>query len=158
MKSKKDILSPKIVIWFALCLLLILPPILLLVFGWKEGLSIDVPINDGKFGTFGDFFGGVLGSVWSLCGVILFYLALMEQRKDFKTNNEALVQQIEALKVQTKEFSLQRSEMELTREVSREQSKTLQRQRLDTTYFSLIDLYKKSVRDLNSAVPNKGHL
>jgi len=142
-----------IIIWVAVGLAVLLIPVIGVYF-WKESLSIDAPINDGKFGTFGDFVGGFLGSIWSLCGVILFYLALKEQREDFNTNNKALVKQVEALEIQGHEFKLQRNEMELSREVYREQSKTLRRQRLDATYFSLIDLYKKSLADLNSREPN----
>lgn len=156
MKDKDRSEWATVIIWVAVGLAILLLPIMVVYF-WQESLSIDAPINDGKFGTFGDFVGGFLGSIWSLCGVILFYLALKEQRKDFSTNNQALMKQVEALEIQGSEFKLQRNEMELSREVYREQSKTLRRQRLDATYFSLIDLYKKSLADLNSGVSNRNY-
>lgn len=149
MESKDSDFWAKMIIRFAAALLLVLIP-LLVVYLWQESISTAIPIDDGKFGTFGDFVGGVLGSIWSLCGVILFYLALKEQRKDFSNNNQALLKQIDALEMQGREFKLQRNEMELTRNVSREQSKTIRSQRLDATYFSLIDLYNKSLASLNS--------
>lgn len=153
MRSEDESFLAKATIWFAAMLIVILLPLSAL-YMWQESFSASVPINDGKFGTFGDFVGGVLGSLWSLCGVILFYLALKEQRKDFSNNNIALLKQIEALEMQGQEFKLQRNEMELARNVSREQSKTIRSQRLDTTYFSLINLYKKTVADLNSEDEN----
>lgn len=138
----------KTIIWFASLLILVLLPLSVLYF-WQETFDLSAPVNDGKFGTFGDFVGGVLGSIWSLCGVILFYLALKEQRKDFRNNNKALLKQIEALEMQGQEFKLQRNEMELARTVSREQSKIIRSQRLDATYFSLIGLYKKTISELD---------
>ncbi|WP_462156984.1 putative phage abortive infection protein [Pseudoalteromonas sp. GB56] len=140
----------------ALWLLVILIP-LIVFFLWKNNYSISAPIDDGKFGTFGDFVGGVLGSVWSLCGVLLFYNALKEQRADFQTNRTALDKQVDALKTQSEEFKLQRQEFSLQREelkqsrnVFKEQSKTLMQQRLDSIYFSLLDLYNTVVSELNN--------
>lgn len=137
------------IIKFALLLVLLVIPLFVL-FIWKEDLTTGATINNGKFGTFGDFFGGVLGSIWSLCGVLLFYTALKEQRKDFKTNEEALIKQVEALNLQCQEFALQREELAQTRKVFVEQSKTLMQQRLESTYFSLLSLYNKIVSDLSN--------
>jgi hypothetical protein len=39
-----------------------------------------------KTGQVGDFVGGVVGAVWSLTGVLLFYAALHLQRKELKDN------------------------------------------------------------------------
>lgn len=128
-------------------LLLALP--LVFLYLWGESYDLNEKINHNKFGTFGDFFGGVFGSMWALGGVILFYLALKEQRKDFKTNRDALVKQVEALEVQSNEFKLQREELEQSRKVFIEQSKTLKQQRFESTFFSMIDLYNNVVANLN---------
>ena len=133
---------------FALWMSLGLLP-LIIFFLWENNYSINAPIDDGKFGTFGDFVGGVLGSIWSLCGVLLFYSALKEQREDFNTNKQALQKQIEALEVQTNEFRLQRQELKESRQVFIDQSKTLRQQRLDSTYFSLLSLYKEVISELD---------
>lgn len=129
-------------------LLILLIPITFLFF-WETKLSLELPIDASKFGTFGDFVGGVLGSFWALCGVLLFYKALQEQRKDFATNNKSLLQQLATLELQTKEFKAQREELELTRNVFNEQAKTLNQQRLESTYFSLLDLYIKGKVNLD---------
>ena len=84
----------------------------LLLFFWKEDLSISQSIDAGKVGQFGDFIGGLVGSLWALAGVILFYVALTEQRKDFATNREVFQNQVEALNQQIREFELQRRELD----------------------------------------------
>lgn len=51
----------------------------LVLFIWIEfQLSFNTPINNEKIGQFGDFIGGIVGSIWALAGVILFYVALTE--------------------------------------------------------------------------------
>lgn len=137
------------IIKVSLFLVLLIIPIVVL-FLWKNAYTLDAQIDSTKFGTFGDFVGGVLGSIWSLCGVLLFYTALKEQRRDFQTNNEALLKQIEALEIQSEEFKLQRNELAQSRQVFVEQSKTLMQQRLESTYFSLLNLYNNIVSELNS--------
>lgn len=128
-------------------MLLFIP--LIFLFLWKEHLTTSSEIDSTKFGTFGDFIGGVLGSIWSLCGVLLFYNALKEQREDFKTNKEALTKQVEALTLQSDEFKLQREELGLSRTVFQEQAYILRQQRLETLFFSLLDLYSKIKSDLD---------
>ncbi len=119
------------------------------LFTWKEPiLKFNVPITKESFGLFGDFISGVVGSLWALAGVILFYVALTEQRKDFKTNKAALEKQIEALNLQTIEFKCQRDELELARRISLEQSKTLKKQQFETTFFSLLQLRSEILSSL----------
>ncbi len=142
----------KAVLW---SFLLIIP--IIIAFLWQLNFSLSSTIDSEKFGTFGDFFGGVLGSFWALCGVGLFYVALKEQRKDFKTNEEALIAQIEALNLQTKEFEAQRDELQLTRNIFIEQARTLGQQRLETTYFSLLNLYNTMIADLNAESEGCGY-
>ena len=133
---------------FAISLVVIIIP-LIVFFLWQENLTSDGKISHDKFGTFVDFVGGIVGSIWSLCGVILFYLALKSQRKDFKNNRKAVKKQIESLTVQIEEFKLQRDELKETREVFIEQSKTLKQQRFESTFFSLIELYNKIILNFN---------
>ena len=139
-KDSKFLTSDKIFNFSMVLLVLAIP--LLILFFWQESFYTDRTIAHEKFGTFGDFFGGVMGSIWALCGVILFYLALKEQRADFANNREALVKQIEALEVQTEEFKLQREELKESRKIFTEQAKTLKLQRFESTFFALIDLHR----------------
>ncbi len=135
----------KILLWLGVFLFIIG----IVFFIWRENiLDLTQPINASKFGQLGDLFGGVIGSIWSLAGVILFYIALNEQRKDIKTNQLALNLQVEALNQQIKEFELQRKELEQTREVFEEQSETLKIQRFENTFFQLISLYHEIIDKL----------
>lgn len=126
--------------------ILIFVGVLLLAFGLIMFL-ITAQINKSwivdttKFSEFGDFFGGVVGAIWSLAGVILFYIALQEQRKDIKINQEALIKQIE-------EFELQRVELGETRAVFKDQSETLKIQRFENTFFQLMNLYNEIIGNL----------
>ena len=141
---------PQLILLTSLSLIVILLP-LTLFFLWNISFDTNEKIDHERLGTFGDFFGGVVGAIWSLCGVILFYIALTQQKKDFSTNREALIKQVEALNLQVEEFKLQREELRQSREVFIEQAKTLKQQRLDSTYFSLISLYRETSDRLNQS-------
>ncbi|WP_323158975.1 putative phage abortive infection protein [Pseudomonas viridiflava] len=136
------------IVKYSLYLLYLLIP-LTVIFLWNTELDYKSTVDGAKFGTYGDFVGGVLGAIWSLCGVLIFYSALKEQRLDIQINRNALEKQIEALNLQIEEFKLQREEMSQSRQVFIEQSKTLKQQRMASTYFSLLEVYQKIVDGLN---------
>jgi hypothetical protein len=127
----------------------------LIMFIWNDwSLSTNDKIKADKIGQFGDFVGGLVGSIWALAGVVLFYVALTEQRTDFGTNRKVLEAQTEALKQQIKEFELQREELSATRKVFNIQSKTLKKQQFESTFFNLLNLHHEIVNsiDLRSRV------
>jgi hypothetical protein len=129
--------------------------LIMILFLWKRNFfDFGSTVDSGMLGTLGDFVGGVLGSIWALVGVILFYLALKEQRRDIATNQNALAKQIEALEIQTNEFSLQKGELIESRKVFIEQSKTLKKQQFETTFFSILNMYSDNIRILNSRYSN----
>lgn len=98
-----------------------------------------------KWGNLVILWGGLIGSIWALAGVILFYVALKEQRDDSKTNREVLKTQIKALEQQIAEFALQRQELELTRQVFTEQRDTLKIQQFESTFFSMVNLHHRII-------------
>lgn len=132
-------------------------PVMLVVFLWGESLNTAIGINYEKFGTFGDVLSGTIGPIWSFAGILLFYFALKDQRKDFATNKIALQKQSDALNLQLEEFRLQREEQSYSRKVASEQAKTLLQQRIESTYFSLLDLYYRIVTDLNATRGGKSY-
>ncbi|WP_424000187.1 putative phage abortive infection protein [Maribacter sp. IgM3_T14_3] len=140
--------------------IIIIPSIIALVlavilFLWQRNFfDFNATVDASMLGTLGDFVGGVIGSIWALVGVILFYLALKEQRRDIATNQRALAKQIEALEIQTKEFSLQKDELIESRKVFIEQSKTLKKQQFESTFFSMLKMYTDNIRILNSRYSN----
>ncbi|WP_298507118.1 putative phage abortive infection protein [uncultured Maribacter sp.] len=126
-----------------------------ILFTWNDiKINFGFKIDSEKFAQFGDFIGGIVGSIWALAGVILFYVALKEQRNDFKTNRKVLNAQTDALNQQIKEFELQREELTETRKVLNLQYETLNFQRFEGTFFKLIDLHHQFVDDLNSKEPS----
>lgn len=136
--------------------ILLLIGIILFVVGpifflWNEfdSLSLNNKIQSEKFGQFGDIVGGFIGSIWSLAGVILFYVALTEQRRDFKTNREVLLKQAEALEQQIREFEHQREELSETRKVFKIQSETLKLQQFESTFFNLLNLHHEIVNSID---------
>ncbi|WP_017259139.1 putative phage abortive infection protein [Pedobacter arcticus] len=126
----------------------------IVLFLWKESFTTHEEINSEKVANFSDFISGITGSIWSLAGVILFYVALTEQRKDIKINRRTLSLQVDALNQQIKEFELQRNELEETRKVFTEQSITLKNQRFENTFFQLVNLHHELVDKLSFSITN----
>lgn len=112
------------IIWFITC----------------RGWNFSTTINEEKVGQFGDFIGGVVGSILAFAGVILYYVALNAQREDIKINKEALTTQVEALNQQIKEFQAQTEELQETRKVYEEQT---------NLYREQTGFYKKQVEELS---------
>jgi hypothetical protein len=145
----KNILTEK----FSKTLLII--GLILLILGftlfiWNDwNLNNDNQLNSEKVAQFGDLVGGLIGSIWALAGVILFYVALTEQRKDFSTNRKVLNAQTDALKQQIKEFELQREELSETRKVFTIQTKTLKIQQFESTFFNLLNLHHQIVNSID---------
>ncbi|MFQ2501457.1 putative phage abortive infection protein [Aeromonas caviae] len=110
--------------------------------------SPETAVEYSTVGQFGDIIGGVVGSLWALAGVILFYNGLIEQRKDIRTNSESLRQQVDALTLQREEMSYIREEYKMAREVFvqqsdslREQAKTSRIQQFEANFYSLLRIY-----------------
>lgn len=67
-------------------------------------------------GQIGDFFGGVIGSIWTLAGVFLYFSALKLQNKQFVTQQEDMLQNKSLMSQQQFEnifFGLLRTQQEL---------------------------------------------
>lgn len=142
--------------------------LLYLIFGsWTHSWTISEEI----IGQFGDFIGGFIGSVFSLAGVILFYVALRDQRRDILINQDNVKLQTSALEQQVKEFQAQKTELEETRKVYeeqtilireqtnlyrqqnkelKEQSQTAKVQQFDSSFFSYLKLLNDYKNTLNS--------
>jgi hypothetical protein len=124
----------------------------IVLFIWKERFTTETEIDSSKIAEFGDAIGGIIGSIWSLAGVILFYIALTEQRTDIQINRKALEAQVEALNQQIEEFELQRKELEETRKVFQEQGITLRLQRFENTFFQLLSMHHELVDKLRISI------
>lgn len=146
MKFLKNEKSSIILISIGLFLLLFA----LISFLWMDiDFSTSSKIKSDKWGQLGDFIGGIVGTLWALAGVLLFYIALTEQRKDIKTNQEALGLQVEALNKQVEEFELQRKELVSSRKVYEQQTKTNRIQQFESHFYALLNVYLKIKDSLN---------
>lgn len=122
----------------------------IILFIWHNyNLSTTLPIDTEKFDHFGGFIAGVVGTIWSLASIILFYVTLKEQRNDFVINQKAVELQVKALEQQIKEFELQRKELEETRLIFEEQSVTQKIQRFDNTFFQLLNFHNQIVNSID---------
>ncbi|WP_258103129.1 putative phage abortive infection protein [Marinoscillum sp. MHG1-6] len=90
------------------------------VFTNVKDLDLTVESDLDTLSMLGEFFGGAVGSIWSLAGIILFYLALIYQRK---------------------ELELQREELLETRHILASQSRTIEIQQFENTFFQLLDFH-----------------
>lgn len=111
-----------------------------------EFFGNDLSAKTDVFGQLGDIVGGVVGSMWALAGVILFYTGLKDQREDIKINRDALRKQVDALNYQKTELELQTREYRNANSVYRDQSITLRKQQFESNFYSLLNIYGK-VRD-----------
>src|SRR5690606_30563429 len=128
------------------------------LFLWLDfNISTTNQIDSEKFGQFGDFIGGIVGSIWGLAGVVLFYIALTEQRTDIRTNQENLILQTKTLEQQVEEFKLQREELQSSRKVYEQQSKTLKAQQFESNFYSLLNIHLSLKESLNKLDPNNDY-
>ena len=92
-------------------------------------------INSSKFGDFGSFMSGSVGTIWSLVSVILFYLTLRLQRKE--------------LGFQREELEMTRNELLGQKNQMIKQNDTLSQQQFENTFFQLLNLYNSIVNSID---------
>ncbi len=103
--------------------------IIYFVFTSIKGLDSADALDLDKLSLIGEFFGGAIGPIWALSGVILFYLALIYQRR---------------------ELELQREELVETRHIMESQSKTIQIQQFENTFFQLLEFHLEAAKRIES--------
>ena len=115
-------------------------------------------LSEEKVAQFGDFTGGVIGTLLAFAASLLYYIALKEQQKDVKTNQKSLDKQIE-------EFGKQVEELEMSREVYNEQSKTMSSQytlsliqHFENNFFAYFDIYLKVKEQIDRETQPNGDL
>lgn len=113
-------------------------------------------LDEAKVGTFGDFIGGVVGTLLAFVASVLYYVALKEQRAELSQNKESVKLQTEALQQQIKEFEAQKIELELSREVYSkqceimlEEERTMHIQQFDSHFFGMLGMYRDIKRELD---------
>lgn len=143
--------------------------IFVLLGSWQFSFILDEAI----IGQFGDFVGGVIGSLFAFVGVILYYVALKAQHEDVQTNKNALELQMKALNQQIEEFKAQTEELQETRKVYEEQTKLYREQtsyyqqqvielknqtqishlkRFDSCFYNLLDVFAKVKKECTNDI------
>lgn len=84
-------------------------------------------------GMAGEFLGGTVGSIWALAGVILFFLALIYQKR---------------------ELVLQRMELHESRKIMESQSKTIAIQQFENTFFQLLNFHIQAASQIRATINN----
>ncbi len=137
----------------------ILVLLLIFLYSYKSGIfSWSDQIDANRITSLADAIGGIVGSLWSLSGVILFFLALENQKENFKLNKKAVDQQIRTLELQTNEFREQRVEFERAATAQENSEKQLKLQFDLMRRNSIIDKYATLARvnsDLAKLETNK---
>lgn len=110
-------------------------------------------INKEIISLYGQFIGGIAGSIWTLAGVALFYAALRRQTTEFEVQRnqlemqrEELILQRDELKLQRYETELQRKEFERQTEQLKLQNATLAIQKFESTFFQLLAIHNDIVQ------------
>lgn len=97
-------------------------------------------IDEEKLGQFGDFAGGLIGTLLAFAASLLYFIALKEQQKDVRTNQKSLDSQIE-------EFRNQVCELQESRRISEKQLDAMSLQQFENHFYAYFSIYQK-VKDL----------
>lgn len=106
-------------------------------------------IKADKFGQFGDIIGGVVGSIWALAGVMLFYAAFKKQIEALKDQKDATQAAVDSIKLQSQDLELQRVELQQTREVLKQQQQTIQIQQFENSFYNQINLLNSIIQNID---------
>lgn len=133
---------------------IVIAAVIFLIFGNWHFSSI---LDEGIIGQFGDFIGGVIGTILAFVAAVLYYVALREQRRDIAINQESARLQNEALLKQIEEFEKQKEELEETRKVYEQQSKTMKLQQFESNFYSFLNVCISIKNELNRKTENNDY-
>jgi hypothetical protein len=131
-------------------------PVIIVIILWSVNLVFYLQSSDDDIGKFGDVFGAVnsLFSGLAFAGIII---SIHMQRRDLQMQNKQLTLQSKELKLQRKELKLQREELEDTRLVLEGQSKLMDDQRNDATFFNLLANHRQMIESLRTSTSKFMH-
>lgn len=98
-----------------------------------KGFSEDIWQDRTLLGMAGEFLGGTVGPIWALAGVILFFLALIYQKR---------------------ELVLQRMELHESRKIMEDQSRTIAIQQFENTFFQLLNFHINAANHIRNTKIN----
>lgn len=94
-------------------------------------VSTNDSIDNELTGVIGDFFGGVVGTLFALVSVLLFYLAFQHQKRELKITNEAFRNQ----QFETTFFNLLKNQTELRKSLINQDNEMFNREKYESIEF-----------------------
>ena len=117
---------------YVLIILIVITIILFICFKWNYPFfEFDYPIDSERWGQFGDFFGGVIGTIITFGSIFFVYLAFKEQRLANIVAHEANTELIR--------------QSQHTNEQNKSQLYSVLLQQFDSNFKTLLELYKDSI-------------
>lgn len=92
-------------------------------------------------GPFGDFFGGMLNPILTFCTFMALLMTIILQQRELKLSREQVA-------ISVKELGETRKATEISSQALTEQSKSLQIQNFENTFFNMINLHNEIVNNL----------
>lgn len=123
--------------------LIIVGVVIIVVFLFMMGFS--GMLKKGNLNTeyttmLGTFIGGSVGAIWALAGVLLFFAALMYQRKELEETIKVKNATIQAFNDQKEAYKLQTDLLEFSK--------------FQTLFFGLYEIFNSIRNDLNTVTPH----
>lgn len=119
--------------------------VLVIVFKWNQPISTDenYVINHELLGTYGDFIGGVIGTLFAILAALLMFSTLKSQRELTEKSNSL---QADIARAATKS-------QENLAELQAQEAKL---QRFNSLFFELLSLFRSQRAELNDAISEGG--
>ncbi len=96
------------------------------------------------WGTFGDYIGGFVGTIFTMIAALFVWLTYESQKK-----------QLNQAKTSFKEQKrLQEEQLNLAKETAEQQDKTLNQQQFETTFFHMVSEWRKLLEALSGLIPS----
>lgn len=100
-----------------------------IAYDYAFGTSLTAKTTRADWGVMGDFFGGTLNPLFSLLGLLMLMVTLLQNQKELELSRKELRKSNRALKAQ---------------------ASTLEKQRFEDTFFSLLDQFNRTLEQILS--------
>lgn len=107
-----------------------------IMFFWHKKPNFDFTLDHSLWGTYGDFVGGVLGTIFMMITVLLMIKTFGQQRKDYEDNDKKQ----RNITTQTRRFYKKQNENNI-----QSQQKLNEEIRFNSLFFEMLRLYQQQV-------------
>lgn len=122
---------------WSLLVFIVVAFVLFLCYKWNyPWWEFDYPIDAERWGQFGDFFGGVIGTIITFASIVFVYMAFKEQRLANVEAHEANKEMI--------------AQAEQNKDMTNNQLYSTLVQQFDSNFKTLLDLYNESIQGYKS--------